>query len=137
MEDQTRQQLTAVLTIGADRPTAAAYCGMTLPELETEIAGSEQLTREVARAEATAELKHLRTVHAAAEDPKNWRASVWWLRSRMPDRYGRKPDTVTNDELTEFAEQFFAAVADELDEENLDRVKARVDRLLAQNPKES
>ena len=40
------------------------------------------------RAEAGAELSHLRVVQEAAKDVKNWRASTWWLERRAPDRYG-------------------------------------------------
>ena len=52
---------------------------------------------EVRRAEAPVELSHMRNVQNAAQDGKNWRASVWWLERRSPERFGpRGAGTVTH-----------------------------------------
>ena len=49
----------------------------------------------VRRAEASVELSHMRNVQQAAKDKKDWRASVWWLERRSPERFGTPRGTVT------------------------------------------
>jgi hypothetical protein len=57
----------------------------------------------VRRTEAAAELAHMRNVQQAAKDVKNWRASVWWLERRSPERFGaRTPGTITARHLKTF-----------------------------------
>ena len=45
----------------------------------------------------------MRTVQNAAKDEKNWRAAVWWLERRSPERFGsRGAGTVTSRHLKTF-----------------------------------
>lgn len=130
MTPQQKQQIIAAVTIGCDRETAAAYAGLTAEEVAA--AGTDDLFgRELRRAEATAEINHLRTVHNAIQDPKNWRAAVWYLKSRSPERYDRKQHTINDDELAEFVAKLMEALHDLVPEENRDELQRRIDALVS------
>ena len=105
MNDTDKAKVTGVLTLGADRATAAAYVGRTLDELHKQVEEDEQFGRDVRQAEAHAEVAHLKAVHDAAGDSKNWRASTWWLQAHHPDRYARKPNQVSEQQLNDFVER--------------------------------
>src|SRR5687767_4056742 len=75
-------KLMQVLQLGCPRSTAAKYVGLSGEQLEALLRADEQLTREVLRAEAEAEVRHMGNVHKASKDEKNWRTSVWWLEQR-------------------------------------------------------
>lgn len=131
MDAETVSKLVAALSLGADRAVAARYVGLSLAELEQLLAEHDDVLREVLRAEATAELAHLRTVKEAASQAKNWRASVFWLKSRRPDTYGKKPQTVTESELSAFADQFYALLRKVLSADDYARVEKELAELLA------
>ena len=61
---------------------------------------------QLSRAEATAELSHMRNLQNAAKDEKHWRASVWWLERRAPERYARRAaDAISTAQLQAFVEE--------------------------------
>ncbi len=47
------------------------------------------------RAEATPEMAHMRNLHNAAKEEKNWRVSVWWLERQNKARQARAEKTAT------------------------------------------
>lgn len=130
MEAQ-HKQLVAAITIGCDRTTAAAYIGLSPAELAELLTADADLARDVRRAEATAEINHLRNLHNATQEPKNWRASIWWLKSRQPERYDRKPHTVNDQELAEFVGRLMDALDDLVPQESRPELARRVEALLA------
>jgi hypothetical protein len=108
--DPTEEQIQDVLSIvrmGGQRETAAHCVGWTLQRLEGELARRADFRRDLLRAEAILEVGHLRNVQAAAEEKKNWRASVWWLERRLPQRYGphrqggRTPSAATGENASQ------------------------------------
>lgn len=113
-EEQKREAL-LILSIGCDRATAASYVGTSAASLEAATAEDRAFADAVARAEAAAEMAHMRNVQQAAKEEKNWRASVWWLERRLPDRYGRRnAESVTPGELKRFLAALAEAVAEEV-----------------------
>jgi hypothetical protein len=131
MTPQQKQQVTAAVTIGGDRETAAHYAGLTVEIVAAEMQSDETFGREIRRAEATAEINHLRTIHNAVQDPKNWRAAVWYLKSRSPERYDRKQHTINDDELAEFVAKLMEALHDLVPETSREELARRVDRLVS------
>jgi hypothetical protein len=77
-----RDTLQRVLRLGCARSTAAKYVGRSVEQLNTLLAADDELQRDVLRAEAQAEVRHMGNVHKASESEKNWRTSVWWLEQR-------------------------------------------------------
>jgi hypothetical protein len=86
LTEKEKDALTAALKLGNTRETAANVVGCTPEELLAEVESDPQLERDVRQAEAAAEVQHMRTVHKAAQDEKNWRSSVWWLERRDRQR---------------------------------------------------
>jgi hypothetical protein len=92
-----------VLSVGCDRETAANIVGCTTSEIANAMRDSPEFAKSVRQTEAMVEMAHMRTVHEAAKDPKNWKASVWWLEVRSPERFvSRGADTVTSRQLKAF-----------------------------------
>ncbi len=83
-------QVYGILSVGCDRETAANYIGCSLADLVRAMRQDAEFGASVRRTEAATELSHMRTVQNAAKDEKNWRASVWWLERRSPERYGSR-----------------------------------------------
>lgn len=131
MSPHQKQQIIAAATIGCDRDTAAAYAGLAADEVAAAASEDEVFGRDLRRAEATAELNHLRTIHNAVQDPKNWRAAVWYLKSRSPERYDRKQHTINDDELAEFVAKLMEALHDLIPETSREELARRVDRLVS------
>jgi hypothetical protein len=86
LKGKDKDKLTAALQLGNTRETAANVVRLTDEELLAEIESDPQLERDLRQAEAAAEVQHMRTVHKAAQDEKNWRSSVWWLERRDRQR---------------------------------------------------
>lgn len=85
-----KDQICKILTVGADRDTAAGVVKCLVVDIGRSIAADPQFARDVRHAEATAELSHMQHVLKATNDGKYWRASVWWLERRSPERFGRR-----------------------------------------------
>ncbi|MEM8944125.1 MAG: hypothetical protein AAGD11_03000 [Planctomycetota bacterium] len=97
-------------------------------ELRRLMQSDEEFYRRLLRAEATPEFNHMRNVYNAAKDEKHWRASVWWLERRAPDRYARQlPETVTAAQLRNFVDELSAAIVGEVEnDQDRERMLARL-----------
>jgi hypothetical protein len=73
------EKLLQVIKLGCPSATAGKYVGLSREQLDALLVRDEELMRDVLRAEAEAEVRHMGNVHKAASDEKNWRTSVWWL----------------------------------------------------------
>lgn len=135
LSDAQRQELRSILLLGCDRTTARNFLGLAPAQLREALAGDDGLAVLVARAEAAAELHHMRNVHGAAKDEKNWRASVWWLERRSPERFARRDAASWSpSELAEVLEELAAEIVAEIDDPDVRR--RMVDRLLAVTSKQ-
>ena len=84
--------------------------------------------KQLLRAEATPEFNHMRNLYNAAKDEKHWRASVWWLERRSPERYARRaPGAITPTQLQQVIEALTGAIAGEVNNsQDRQRVLARL-----------
>jgi hypothetical protein len=130
MTEAQQRLLLNALTIGCDRATAAEFARITPEELTEALTTYPDLTRELAQAEATAELNHIRTLHEAKSDPKHWRASAFWLRQHDPDRYARPAYQITQQQLADFAELLLAEIAAVFPDERLHAVHEKIAGLI-------
>ena len=87
---QQKDEFCAAISLGCDRETARKFQGWTQEQLSLAIDNDPKFHQKLQRAEATAELTHVRNLNSAAAEPKNWRVSVWWLERRWPQRYGKR-----------------------------------------------
>lgn len=121
-------QVLGILSVGCDRETAAGFVDCTAAEIVQAMQIDPAFGTIVRRTEAAAELTCMRTVHEFAKDAKGWRAAVWWLERRSPERFAsRGAGTVTTRQLR----VFLAIIGDLLNEEIRDpedrnRVLARL-----------
>lgn len=122
LDDDEKRQVCAILSVGGDRQTAAACIGCSRRTLRRTIRCDPQFAADVIRAEASAELSHVRNVHKAARDEKHWRASTWWLERRRPQRFARSdPGKLTASQV----ESLIATLADLVVEEVRDAADCR------------
>jgi hypothetical protein len=102
LSNQQKDQICSILTFGCDRDTAAGVVECLVVDIGRAIADDPQFAIKVRRAEATAELRHMQNILNATKDGKYWRASVWWLERRAPERFGRRAaGTITSQQLNE------------------------------------
>jgi hypothetical protein len=100
LTDEQKNQIRGVVSVGCDWHTAANFTGCSLAAIRRAMRLDPQFATSLRRAEAGAELTHMRTIQKAAEDPKNWRTSVWWLERHAPERFGpRSAGAVTARQL--------------------------------------
>jgi hypothetical protein len=98
-------QILGILSVGCDRETAANVAGCTTAEIALAMRDDPKFAQSVRRTEAMVEMALMRTVNEAAKDPKNWRAAVWWLECRSPERFAsRGAGTVTSRQLKTFVQ---------------------------------
>jgi hypothetical protein len=100
LTEAQERQICQSLQQGCDLETAAGKATCALADIVTAIAANPQFALRVRFAEATAEETHMKNVLDATKDGKYWRASVWWLEQRSPERFGhRAPGVVTPRQL--------------------------------------
>ena len=114
LDNDTKNHLIALLQNGCERDTAAHFCGLSAADVQQAIDGDEVWRRDVLRAEAAYEFRHLQKLQQAAGDSKNWRISVWCLESRWPERYARRAFTVAPQQLRQFVDQLAGVLNDEV-----------------------
>jgi len=73
----------------------------------------------------------MRNLQNAAKDEKHWRASVWWLERRAPDRYARRaPDAISESQLQEFVEKLADVIVAEIaSQDDRQRLLASLSRI--------
>ena len=99
LTDEQKREAILIVSLGCDRETVAKYVGIGVEDLIHEGIRDREFAIELRKAEASAELAHMRNVQQATKDTKHWRASVWWLERRAPERYARRDDAVGRREL--------------------------------------
>jgi hypothetical protein len=135
---EQKGQVFGILSVGCDRETAANFIGCSSADIGQAMRSDPAFAATVRRTEAAAEVNHMRNVQQAAKDEKNWRASVWWLERRSPDRFGsRSAGTVTTRNLKAFLEMLSGCLNEDVqnaeDRERilnrLQQIQRRVDQL--------
>jgi hypothetical protein len=100
LTSEQKAHICGVLALGCDWQTATGIVGCSLADIRRAMRLDLQFAADARRSEAGAELKCMRTIQKAAEDPKNWRACVWWLERHAPERFGpRSAGAVTARQL--------------------------------------
>jgi hypothetical protein len=90
LTEEQKGQTCAVVSVGCDWQTAANIIGCSLVDFRRAMRHDAAFAARIRRAGAGCELSHMRNIHQAGQDSKNWRASVWWLERHSPERYGRR-----------------------------------------------
>jgi hypothetical protein len=139
LTDQQKGHIYGILTVGCDRQTAADFIGCSLMDFRNLMQHDAAFAKDVRRSEAEAELKNMRNVQDTAREKKEWRASVWWLERRSPERFGRRTaGSVTARQLrgyfTLLSQMLNERLPDEKDRQpfldQLNKLGEEVDRIL-------
>jgi len=82
-----------VVSAGCDLETAAGFAECEAMDLACAFDTLKRFAIRIRHAEAAAELQHMTNILKAAKtkDGRFWRASVWWLERRAPERFARRP----------------------------------------------
>lgn len=109
---EQKSEFCLIVSIGCDRETACKLLNCSPAQLQGELQQDAEFSAKLLRAEATAELNHMRNLHNAAKDEKNWRVSVWWLERCAADRYARRaPESVSAKELSSIVDELAEVIA--------------------------
>lgn len=131
LTEEQKREVCTIAAVGCDRQIAARYLGCGVADLQAALEADPDFARDLAQAEAGAELVHMQNLKEAAQEEKNWRASVWWLERRSPDRYGRRDArAVSAAQVQRFVEALAAIIAEEVRHaEDRQRLLSRLDAL--------
>ncbi|MCO6045753.1 hypothetical protein NG895_17790 [Aeoliella sp. ICT_H6.2] len=101
--EQQVHDLVGVLAAGCPVETALEATGVSPAEFELAMHGEPQFPYRAHRAGALTEVRQLQNVRLAGNEPKNWRASVWWLERCRGHRYlAKAPRTITEEQFAAF-----------------------------------
>jgi hypothetical protein len=104
--DKQKSKILGMVFVGCSREAAADAVGWSESQLRAELKADEPFALDLAWHEGLAELHHMKLVHKATKDEKNWRASTWWLDRRSRSRKEKSSKRViTPSEITEFIEE--------------------------------
>ena len=123
-----KQQICSIMQLGCTQATAAKHVGCGRSAIRAAAGRDLRFAADLRRAEAQNELTLMKNVFEAAQEPKNWRASVWSLERVYPERYLRRlPDAVTAEQLVRVIESLVDVVADEVtDTQRRERIVVRI-----------
>ncbi len=88
LDEAKRRKICEVLAVGGTRTMAAAYVGRSLDTIARAAKRDPAFAKELRRASVECEIRCLRNLSKAAQEPKNWRAAAWMLERLWPERYG-------------------------------------------------
>lgn len=115
LTEEQKRQICVILSAGCARETAAKAMGCSLVDIHQQMLRDQSFSAELRRAEAAAELSHMRNVKKCADDERHWRASVWWLERSAPDRYARRDaNSISARQLESIVNQLVAVVTEEV-----------------------
>jgi len=104
LSPQQQSEVCSFVQLGCSSETAAASVGLTIEQLEEQLLVDNQFAEQMLRAAAMVEAHHMKNVRQAAEEEKNWRASVWWLEhcafAKYGAKYGGKTSAATSRQAT-------------------------------------
>jgi hypothetical protein len=131
LTDEQKSQIRGILSVGCDRQTAVDYVGCSLADIRRTMLEDAAFMADVRRAEAGIELMHMGVVQEVADKKKEWRASVWWLEQRSPERFARKVGSMTAKQLKSFGAMLQDIYREEVrDSADRERLIARFNRLM-------
>jgi len=97
------REIFAILAVGGTFKLAADYCGCLVCDIKLAVKTIPEFADQCKRQALRPELEMLKSLLAAAREPKQWRAAAWALERMYPKRYARHlTQAVTRTDLTQF-----------------------------------
>jgi hypothetical protein len=120
LTEAQKREVCSIVLLGCDRVTACYFLGLDPEQLRREMADDAVFARQVLRAAASVEMHHMRCLHQASQDPKQWRVAQWWLERRAPDRYAaRRPNAISHEQLDTLLDRIAQIIVAEVSDEGL------------------
>jgi len=110
LDEDKRNEIIGVISVGGTYALAARKVGCSRQTIRRTAARDPEFRRRLNEARAAPEHKFLKTIEAAAGEKKYWQAAKWALQHEYPDRYGRKPRTMTLADVKDLVTQLLEAV---------------------------
>lgn len=120
LNQQQRREICALLALGGTRRLASKFASCRILDIHAEMKLDPEFRKQVRQHELRPEIDILKSVLAAACDPKQWRAGAWALERLYPRRYAsRRSDALRQADIRSFLEHLdkvFAPVIPNLKE---------------------
>jgi hypothetical protein len=109
-----RSDILRLLPAGGDLISICNFAGVTQARLRLEMKRDPEFEKEVARTEASAELGHMGHIGKAAQDPKLWRSSAWWIERRSRLRAAGDGRALSEAHSIEMVDELALIIMDEV-----------------------
>jgi len=131
LTEAQKNRIVNMLRIGGTRTMAASFACCHPATIRAEMRRDPSFANQVVQSELRNERSFLKVIHAAGNDPKQWRAAAWALERLYPERYARrKANTFTEEQVHEIVSEMAEIVATELPIPKFrDRIMARFKEL--------
>jgi hypothetical protein len=130
LDENKRGQILGILGVGGSMATAAAAVGCCVRTIYNTGERDREFFQAMRAARAMEEVRLLKRIDDASEQPRHWRAAAWKLERLHPGRYRPKPhDVVTPADLKEFVEQIHEIIDRETDHATSVRIAVGIDTL--------
>lgn len=106
---EAHKQAVSVVSVGCSRTAAAKFLGITLSEFEQFVRTNKEFAKDLGKAEAGVEVKHMQCVLQSVKDKADWRKSIWWLEHMRPEQYGKQDATARENKRMD---SFLKAIVD-------------------------
>ena len=106
LDAKKRAEICAILSTGCPRRSAAAYVGCDAATINNTALRDPDFASALRKAEVQQEIALLARIQAAAKRSDGWRAAAWLLQKTYPERYARRPDTMTPEQVAAVLAQF-------------------------------
>lgn len=115
LDNEKKEAVVALLTVGCSQRLSARYAGCPESTLRSVIARDPVFAARVRQAKCDAEVGLLESIRNASKKEQYWRAAAWILERSFPDRYARRgPDVITVDQIGYLLAQFAQILTEEV-----------------------
>jgi len=113
LDEITKREIVAILTVGGSRLTAAKYVKCTLETIRYNAEQDDEFANQIRKAEATLEVVQLKNIENSGK--RDWRASAWLLERKYPEKFGtRKIADISRRKLAELLNHFTEIIISEV-----------------------
>jgi transposase-like protein len=110
LDETKRREVCAILSVGGTRAMAARYVGCSQRTLRRAAQRDLRFRQQLRKTEISPEITFLKTMLNAGSDVKHWQAAKWALQHIYPDRYARRPQTLTIEQTKDLISQVIKSI---------------------------
>jgi hypothetical protein len=128
LSEEKIRKFKSMLMMGCSRRMAAFCVGCSPSTITRYIERDPEFRQQVVEAEQILAMKSLRSLRAAGENPRYWRANAWLLERLYPGEYGKRPTLgLTTDHIRRMLASFIAGAEEAVPEGKWDIVLDKFD----------